>query len=393
MSIPTEEELIGRAREMIPTMEARAANAEQIGRLPDQSLRDFHDAGFFKVVQPKRYGGYEMSLMTLFDISVQLGQGCVSSAWVHSILSIHQFYLSFFSEQAQDDVWKDDPETLVSTPFRPSGTTTRETGGVRIKNGRWTFASGVDHASWALMGILAPDEAGVPQYLMAVVSMDDVIIDHDSWNVMGLKGTGSKDLVVEEAFVPEHRLFDLIKAGNGQGAPGLEVNTSWVYRLPFFGSSINSLVAPAIGGTIGAINRYRERIGKRVLAFSEVEQMEQAPAQIRLAVASGEVDAAELLIKRDYEQMKQRVANGGTFTMEERARYRFNNALTTRLATNAIDRVFEGSGGGALQLDEAMQRHWRDVHAINNHAGMNVDTTAENYGRIMLGMASKDVIL
>lgn len=393
MSIPTPEELIGRAREMIPAMETRAATTEALGRLPDESLRDFREAGFFKVVQPKRYGGYEMSLMVLFDISVQLGQGCVSSAWVHSILSIHQFYLSFFHPRAQDDVWKERPETLVSTPFRPSGTTTREKGGVRIRNGRWTFASGVDHADWALVGILAPGDAGVPQYLMAVVPMQDIVIDHESWHVMGLKGTGSKDLTIEDAFVPEHRLFDLIKAGNGEGAPGLEVNTSWVYQLPFFGSSINSLVAPAVGGALGAIKRYKERLGARVLAFSEVKQVEQAPAQIRLAVAAGEVDAAELLIKRDYQLMKDRVAQGRSFSMEERARFRFNNALTTRLATNAVDRVFEGAGGGALQEDEALQRHWRDVRAINNHAGMNLDTTAENFARIMLGMPSKDVIL
>ena len=248
-------------------------------------------------------------------------------------------------------------------------------------------------ASRALVGVLIPDAAGgPPDYSMVMVPRGQFEIV-DTWHVVGLRGTGSKDLAVRAAHIPAHRIFSLSQMLATGYAPGLEVNREPEYTQPFFGASVMTLVAPALGAAHGAIDRFAQRLGERVLAFRETRQGEHVPSQLRLAQAMGHVDAAELLIKRDSHEMKARAVSGETSTLPERARYRFDNAWATRLCAQAVDLVFEASGGGALQDSHPIQRAWRDVHAIANHAGLNLDTTAELLARVRLGLPPNDPVI
>jgi alkylation response protein AidB-like acyl-CoA dehydrogenase len=391
--IPSPETLVGRARELAPVLAQRALECEALRRLPDASHAEFRAAGFYKILQPRRYGGYAMDLRVLYEVSRELGRGCASSAWVCSILAIHQWYLAFFDPRAQDDIWGEAPDALACTPFRPAGSVTRMADGIVLRDGRWDFASGCDHAQWALLGVLVPpDGDGPPDYCMAMVPQPDFEI-MDTWHVVGLRGTGSKDLAVREAHVPAHRLFSLSQMLATGYAPGLEVNREPEYAQPFFGASVMTLVAPAVGAALGAIDVFAERLGQRVLAFRESRQGEHAPSQARLAQAMGKVDAAELLITRDSAQMKERARSGETASLLERARYRFDNAYATRLCVEAVDLLFDAAGGSALQDSHRLQRAWRDVHAVASHAGLNLDTTAELLARVRLGLPPNDPVI
>ncbi|MBL4621470.1 MAG: acyl-CoA dehydrogenase family protein [Immundisolibacteraceae bacterium] len=394
MSIPTSEDLIQTARDMAPAMAERATRCEELGQLPDDTYEDFRQAGFYRIVQPKAFGGYEMDLMTLFDVSKEIARGgCASSAWVLSILAIHNYYLGFFDPKAQQDIWGEDDNNQTCTPFNPSGTVTKVAGGIEVKGGRWAFASGCDHSAFALIGVLIDHQDGnPPEFCQCVVPRGEYNIDQDSWNVAGLRGSGSKDLTVDEIFVPQHRIFSLSKVTQGY-APGREINTGTLYKQSFFPPSINSLVAPACGAALHALDTFEEKMKSRTLVFGAGDQIEKVPSLIRLVEAESEIDMAEMLIKRDSLELMKLASRGETASQQLLARTLHSNAYGSDVFTRAVDRLFDASGGGALQNDHPMQRAWRDVHTINNHGGLNFDTTAELYGKVRMGLPSGSALL
>lgn len=385
-TIPTAAELIGRARDLAPVIARRALECERLGRLPDDSFADFRDAGFYRILQPKRFGGYEHDMYTLLEVTREIGRsGCCSSAWVLAILAIHNFYLGYFPPRAQEDIWGEDQDTQTCTPFVPAGTVTKVAGGIEIRDGRWSFASGCDHSRFALLGVLVPDDAGgPPEYFQCAVPVGDYQIDHASWDVVALKGTGSKDITVSECFVPTHRMFSLSKVAQDI-APGREINTGPLYRQPFFAASVCSLIAPAWGAAQAAVDTYEQRLQSRMMVFGAGKQSEKSTAQLRLVEAAAEIDAAGLLLKRNCDEFKALAQAGTPSTKLLRARALFEGAYATTMLTRSVERLFVASGGSALHEGNVIQRCWRDVHAINSHAGMNFDNMGELYGQVRLG--------
>lgn len=385
-AIPTAAELVGRARELAPVVARRALECERLGRLPDESFADFRDAGFYRILQPKRFGGYEHDMYTLLEVTREIGRsGCCSSAWVLAILAIHNFYLGYFPPKAQEDIWGEDQDTQTCTPFVPAGTVTKVTGGIEIRDGRWPFASGCDHSRFALLGVLVPDDTGgPPDYVQCVVPREEFTIHHDSWDVVALKGTGSKDVSVEHCFVPAHRIFSLSKVAQDI-APGRQINTGPLYRLPFFAGSVCSLIAPAWGAAQAALDAFTERSKNRVMVFGAGKQSEKATALMRMVEAEAEIESAGLLLKRNCDLFKSLAEAGQPSTKLMRAQALFEGAYATTLLTRAVERLFVASGGSALHEGNVIQRCWRDVHAVNSHAGMNFDNMGELYGQVRLG--------
>lgn len=387
MSQPSVAEIIQRAKDLAPVMAERAQECEKLGRLPDSSFADFRDAGFFRISQPKIHGGYEMDLRVMYEVSRELARGgCASSAWVMSILAIHNFYLGYFPPTAQEYIWGDDQDAQTCTPFNPAGTVKKVAGGIELSNGRWPFASGTDHAKYALVGVLIESaEGSPPDFCQCVVPRGDFAIDHDSWNVAGLKGTGSKDITIEGCFIPYSRICNLTQVIQGN-APGREVNTGALYKQDFFAPSACTLVAPAAGAAQCMLDQFAEKLGSRVLVFGAGNQVEKTPSLIRLVEAESEIDAGDLLLEKDSELHKQLALTGGTPSREQRAHSWYLNAYATTLFTRAADRLYAASGGSALQSSSPLQRSWRDIHAINNHGGLNFDSNAEVYAKVKLGL-------
>lgn len=394
MSIPSPETLVGRARELAPGIAARAAATEQLNRLPDESFAEFRDAGLFRVMQPRRYGGYEYGVDVLFDVTREIGRsGCGSSAWVLGILGIHNFFLAYLDPRAQDEIWAD-PDTQVSTPFNPSGTLRPVAGGYELADGRWPFASGVDHCQYALVGAHRHDPAGgPPDFVQCVIPRSDFTIDQRSWDVVGFRGTGSKDVVIERAFVPEYRVLNLTRANQAGEAPGLALNTGPLYRQSYFSTAVIPLIAPVCGLAWFAIDNFRQRLGRRTLAFGGGMQREQGSVQVLLAEAWAQSQSAELLVKHSCAEMAATAHAGRRPSMAERARHLSFGAYAVRQFTKTVEDIFTLSGGGALQLTDPLQRAWRDAHANGVHAAFSFDTMGSLHARVELDLPAPHGLL
>ncbi len=201
----TPEEYLGRARALLPALRERTAHAEQLRRLPDETFADFQEAGLFRALQPKRYSGYELDPGVFYQAVMEVGAVCGSSAWILGVIGVHNWHLAIFPPQAQEDVWGEDTSVQLSTSLAPTGTVQRVDGGFRL-SGRWSFSSGCDFCQWAVLGGIVPavEQGELPDARVFLVPRRDYLID-DNWHVMGLCATGSKDIVVDDAFVPEYR--------------------------------------------------------------------------------------------------------------------------------------------------------------------------------------------
>ncbi len=386
----TPEEYLNRVRALIPAIRDRAPSIEQLRRLPDETFKEFQEAGLFRGMQPRRYGGYELDPGVFFQAGIEIGTVCGSSAWILTVVGVHNWQLGLFPPQAQADVWHEDSSTQISSALAPTGTVERVDGGFLLR-GRWSFSSGCDFCQWVVLGGIVPptQEDAPPDVRSFLVPRSDYTID-DNWHVMGLCGTGSKDIVVEHAFVPEYRTHSYLDAFYLRN-PGAAVNDAPLYRLPFGVVFPYALVAPAIGAALGALQLFRDHTRTRVAARDGSRVAEDPFVQFRLAEAAAEVDAAHDRLLRNFEEMMCLARAGQEIPLAQRARYRWDAAKATTWSVQVVDRLFEASGGRAIFLHNPIQRAWRDVHAMRAHAGNNPDKAALIFGRSEFGLPPQEL--
>ncbi len=375
-------ELLARARELVPLFRSRSAEAERSRSIPPQSIDDLRQAGLLRTLQPAVLGGYELPLDEAVLITATVAEGCGSTGWIQGIFSDHCATLGMFDGQAQEDVWGASPDSLISSGFQPVGKAFRVEGGYRL-GGRWPFSSGCDHADWALIRsfVPAPENASPAELYMFLVPKTDYTII-DTWHVMGLSGTGSKDLQLQgEVFVPEHRALSDKALRTGTG-PGSQFNGGALYRLPRHATVPFSLAAPLIGIAERALQAFvqtlRERSGER--------RVQEGAIHMRVASSAAEIDAARALMLRDCREAMEIVQQGRELTLEQRARNRRDIAYVAGQCTRAMDRLFAASGAGSIFLDREAQRLLRDIHAAGQHMALNWDVAGSNYGRVMSGL-------
>ncbi len=388
----THDELFGRAEALAPVLAARAAETDALRRLPDQTIADFQQAGFFRMLQPARWGGLEADPRTFFDVQMTVAAACPSSAWVLGVVGVHAWQLALFAEEAQEEVWGEDPSTLVSSSYAPTGKVLRVDGGYRV-SGRWSFSSGCDHCRWVFLGGLVPPEAEdrPPEMRTFLLPRGDYRID-DTWHVAGLKGTGSKDIVVEGALVPEHRTHRLVD-GFKRRSPGNAVNTGPLYRLPFGQVFVRSVSTSAIGIAQGALDAYRSIAAKRIAAGDGSKVAEDGSAQIVCANAAATIDEVRLLLHRNLDEMMALARADQDIPLDRRVRFRADSARAVVRCAAAVDDLFAQSGGRAIFLDSPMLRYFLDVHAARAHYANNPDKPGRNFGGTLLGLKNQDLFL
>jgi 3-hydroxy-9,10-secoandrosta-1,3,5(10)-triene-9,17-dione monooxygenase len=381
-------ELVERARALIPALRERAQAAEEARRLPDATVEDFHNTGLFRILQPKRVGGYELDYGCQVDIAAQIGRGCGSSAFVLANLASHHWMLGMFPPQAQHDVWGPSTDALTVTSFTAESSKVEVVnGGYRI-SGHWKFASGVHFCDWGMFGIRIPRNGLPPEYVMVLVPKKDYQV-LDKWFASGLRATGSTDIVIDDVFVPEHRSIILTNL-KGQPTPGSAINPSYLYRLPLYPVLNYAVFSAAVGIARGAIESYVARTRNQIAKLANAKVAEFSSIQLRVAESSVEVDCAELLTQRNAEEFNATAKADRNMAIEDKVRYRRDTSYATMLCMRAVDRVMAVAGANGLNNDTVEQRAFRDIHALNQNVALMWDIIGIPFGRVMLGLDAGD---
>jgi len=368
------EELLSRTVSLLPAIRDRALETERLRQIPAETVTDLKHAGLLNIPTPQRYGGYEHDIDLMFEVAMTVGQACGSTGWCYSVWSIHNWMLGFWPEQAQDEYFATGPDTLSSSAFAPTGRLTPVDGGFKL-SGRWEFSSGSDAATWALLGAM-----GQTGPCMVLVPREDYEIV-DTWFVSGLKGTGSKDIAVEDAFVPGHRIGAIM--GDVRGNNAYELHGRDSYRLPPMSLLPFTLCSPIVGMAEGAIEEFTNRLKGKT---GQGRTAESVALQLRLAESAAEADAARLLVTTTTRDLIERASRGDFPDELAQATTRRRYSYIAKLCVQSVNRLFEASGGHSLFESEAMQRFHRDIHAGSHQHALYWDNLAEGFGRAALGL-------
>jgi 3-hydroxy-9,10-secoandrosta-1,3,5(10)-triene-9,17-dione monooxygenase len=378
----TLDEALARARELVPRLKARAANAEELRRCPDESVRELNDSGLMRLLQPRRVGGSEVDWVALVDVSSELARGCGSTAWNWANWAVHHWMLALWPRQCQDEVWGADPSVLIASAIMfPPGKATRVPGGYRL-SGRWPFSSGVDQSAWNMMGAVVADSGELRMFV--VPSEDYRIIDN--WHVLGLCGTGSKDVEMKEAFVAEHRTLAVDASKGGGNHPGAVSNPAALFRIPLFACLPQMLTGIPLGIAQGAYDVFLEGLRARLSRYSGKSLADMTALQIKVAEASACIDAARLVLRRDCYSAQAIAERGEVPDLVTKATWRRNGAFAAQLCERAMDVIFKCAGATGLYDEQPLQRAFRDLHAANAHISMMWDAQATTFGRVALGL-------
>jgi 3-hydroxy-9,10-secoandrosta-1,3,5(10)-triene-9,17-dione monooxygenase len=371
----TRDDLLRRARALQPAIRERAETTEALRRIPDETISDLRDAGLLRVISPERYGGDGFEPDVMFDIGMEIARACGSTGWCYCVMVIHNWMVGQWPERFQDEFFAMGPDAVSSSAFAPTGRLEPVDGGYRLA-GRWEFSSGCDHGTWALLG--ARNNEGA---FWAMLPRSDYQIV-DTWFVSGLQGTGSKDIEVNSAFVPPHRLLRF-PAQNERLGEGWRLHKRPSYRLPIWPMIINTLAAPIVGMAQGAVDEFTASLRGKT---GPGRTADSVALQLRLAEAATEVDTARILLRHDVAEML-RVAASPDFALSEldALRYRRDAAYVAKLCVQATGRLFEASGGHGIYATQAIQRFFRDVNAASHHGSLFWDAVAEQYGKSLLG--------
>ena len=373
------------AAALAPRLAERAAHSEQLRQVHPDTIRDLHEAGLMRLMQPARFGGSELGLEAAMDVVLELCKGCASTAWVYSNLCSHSWNIGQFELQAQEDVWGSDPDALAATGLAfPCGKATLVDGGYRV-SGKWPFASGVDASSWMLVGAMTEQAAGAPERRFFLVPQPD-FKSLDNWRAYGLTATGSHDVEIKDAFVPAHRSMSAEVFAAGQNVPGAKLYENKLFQMPAFAAFAYVLSIVPLGAAKAAVEQFTASMRQRAGTYTGVRVAELGPVQARIAEAAACVEFAEVVIRRDWRELVENTEQSQFPGMETKLRWKRNVAFATQLAVRAIDTLMPAAGAGGLLQALPLQRQFRDIHAASAHIALTWDVHAAAYGQSALGL-------
>ncbi|GAA0447514.1 acyl-CoA dehydrogenase [Actinoplanes capillaceus] len=387
------EAVLAGVRELLPVLREHAQETEDRRALDPETVKALAETGFFRLLQPARFGGYEAHPLDFLTGVREIASACGSTGWVASVIGVHNWQLALFPDRAQQDVWGADTGTRMSSSYAPTGRITRVDGGFRV-NGRWSFSSGCDHATWVLLGgIIPPGEDGTPaDFRTFLLPAADYTIE-DVWHTVGLRGTGSNDIVVADAFVPEHRTLSFNDTARC-ACPGQEQNPGPLYRIPYASIFSYAITTPIIGMATGAYRAHVDHTRDRVRAsYVGVKAAEDPHSQVRVAEAASDIDSAWFALQANMRELMDLATAGAKLPMPLRLRIRRDQVRGTELSIRAVDRLFENSGGRALAVGTPIQRFWRDAHSGRVHAINDPERALSMFGRGEFGLPLNDAMV
>ncbi|MGQ0546684.1 MAG: acyl-CoA dehydrogenase family protein [Betaproteobacteria bacterium] len=380
-----------RAQGLLPVLAERAARCEELRRLPDETLRDFHDTELYRIHQPRRLGGAELEFAAVVEYGALFARACASSAWNWVNFSAHHMMLGMFSPRAQEEIWGESRDALIASSFVfPAGQAKKVKGGYLL-SGRWPFSSGVDPSGWNMLaGLARLDNNAPPEQRVFLLRRNQYAI-HDTWHAGGLRGTGSNDVEAREAFVPDHMTLAVADTKGGP-TPGSELNPGPLYRMPVFALFPYMLSGVALGIAEGLIERFTEKtssIGK--MTGTRIAEIQST--QIRLGEATAYARASRVVQLDNCRAAQRAIERNEAPDAKTKARYRLEGAYAVDWAVRAVDVMFGLAGAGGLYESGAAARAFRDAHAVKQHFSFNTDIAGTTYGRVALGLPSDNPTL
>lgn len=382
---PDAEELIARARALLPWLREQAPIHRRDRCIAPETMGRLKEAGLFRVLQPRRYGGYEMGPEVFGQIQIILAQADPSLGFVYGVVAVHAFHLAFYDDRAAQDVWGDDDSVLIGSPYAPAGVATPVEGGFRV-SGSWSFSSGCDHCDWNFLGgVVEGDDRPLMERMNAflIPRADARIVD--TWNVVGLQGSGSKDIVVEDAFVPDYRVqpFPIVSA---DAHPGTQINTAPLYRTPFMPLFTRAVSGAALGALEGMIDYFRGYTAGRLNVMSE--RVSRDPVvQAALGQAMAAADEMRAILERDMAELARMGQAGEALDPERFTMFLLQSANVPHRAQAAALDLVRAAGANGIRLDHALGAFHADILVIGQHASNTPRSAAASLGEMLLGLS------
>lgn len=386
--------LVENVKQLAPEWAASVEPGDEAGSLPKQTWDLLMESGVLRALQPKRFGGSEVRLVEFINAIVEIARVAPCAGWVAGVIGVHPFQLGLFSDQAQRDMWDDDPTRMHSSSYSPTGKAEPVDGGYEV-TGTWSFSSCCDHCDAVNLGAVVPPPPGSPpgpQVLLSLILFRDQYRIDDNWTVAGLKGTGSKDIVVDSAFVPDYRTQSHMDYAMGLELPGQKLNTSPLFRLPWSVTFNMALAAAMLGAATGFIDCWIDETKNRK-SPGMGRLADEAFTQRRIADATWFVDAAIDRMRMDAGELWEWAEAGHIATMAERGQKRWNINRGCRLVGTATLELMRGASGRSVFLDHPLQRRFQDVQACLSHVYVGTDPLARSVGGTILGTTEPQFLL
>jgi len=376
--------LLDALREILPTIAANAPEAERLRRVPDENIALLKGIGMHRAFQPKVYGGLEISLPEFADCVAALAGACGGTAWAFSLLCTHSHQLAMFPKQLQDEIWGENPDATASSSIAPFGRIQEVEGGI-IFNGEMGWSSGCDHAEWAIVGFNRFNEQGEKSYCFAVIPRRDYEI-RDNWYAIGMRGSGSKTLVIKDAFVPEHRIQAAKDMMEGRSAGYGLYPESKIFYAPYRPYFASGFAAISLGIAERMLEAFKEKTRNRVRAYTGASVGTATPALMRLAESTHQVAAARAFLEKTWQEHAEHGERKQYPSRETLAFWRTNQAYAVKMCIEAVDRLFSAAGATSWFDDNELQRLFRDSHMTGAHAYTDYDVCAQILGRELMGL-------
>lgn len=380
------DEAMRRARQMVPILRERAARSEDARVLIRENEQLLHESGLLRFHQPRSFGGMELDFVAVVDIPAELARGCPSTAWNVGNLGCHHWILGYYDPATQHEVWDANPDALIASSIALAAGRGRKADGGFVINGRWPFSSAVDNSDWNMLAVSIYGEDGktpTDWRLCLVPKSDYQIID--TWYAMGMAATGSKDVAVSELFVPERRALPLLRCRGGSEHPGAALNPGGLYRIPIVAASSHPLAPAALGAAEGAYELFIERMAARAGTYTGARVADFQAVQIKVARARCLIDSARDLLRQSAIAFQAAAQRNEAPDLETKLRFRAHSAFAVNQSREAVETLWSCYGAQGLYLRDPLQRHLRDVLAINQHFSFNFDIAGAAYGLRALG--------
>jgi 3-hydroxy-9,10-secoandrosta-1,3,5(10)-triene-9,17-dione monooxygenase len=389
MDGPEAAKLVDRARAMIPTLIARSVAQRRARRILSETIAEMQAAGFFRVLQPKRWGGYELDLGTFYDIEIALAEGDMSTGWAYGVLGAVSWVIGLMDDRAAQEVWGNDTSVLICSSTMPAGAATAVDGGFRL-GGRWRYASGCEHCGWAFLGGMVAIENAAPEWRFFLVPRRDYTT-HDTWQAAGLQGTGSIDLILDDVFVPIYRTQRLQDCFVCEGA-GQAVNTAPLYRVPFGQIFVRGVSTAGLGALQAMLTALLDHSGGRVTRAGG--PVVQNPfVQLLCAETAAAIDEMRATLQRNFRALYDHAGRGEIPPLALRLQYKFQSAAVIERCTLLAARIFKATGSGGLSDDLPFGGILADLMAARQHVSNQYEYYGGNWGAVMLGQENKDLLL